>query len=189
METLAYLVADIAEAGHYIAGMFGFGHKNIVDMGVLQYLRQYAIYYIIALVSCTPIIKMLDEYFRDLKIAAHEEEKKKWNEMNENSLKEDGNASDETNKNTLEQKEDKDKKDNSFLSAINNFTQELSGKEESISTGTKIISMTTGNTYIESNTVLLGKDNWLFYKAKDDGNPILDYQGKNHYSADKMKVD
>ena len=63
----------------------------------------------------------------------------------------------------------------------------MSGKEEGAELNSKISSVTSGDSYIESKTVLLGKDNWLFYKAKDDGDSIADYKGTNHYSKDKMK--
>lgn len=44
----------------------------------------------------------------------------------------------------------------------------------------------TGGSYIGSTQVLLGKNNWLFYKIEDDGQPILDYMGVNHYSENDL---
>lgn len=72
-------------------------------------------------------------------------------------------------------------------SAVDQFTEDLSGKEEGAKINSQISSVTSGNTYIESKTVLLGKDNWLFYKASDDGDTISDYKGTNHYTKAKMK--
>ena len=40
---------------------------------------------------------------------------------------------------------------------------------------------------IQSIQVLEGKDNWLFYKSTNDGDPIADYEGTNLYSAEEMK--
>lgn len=60
-------------------------------------------------------------------------------------------------------------------------------EEEGAKINSQISSVTSGDTYIESKTVLLGKDNGLFYKASDDGDSISDYKGTNHYSNEKMK--
>ncbi len=38
-----------------------------------------------------------------------------------------------------------------------------------------------------SNQVLLGKENWLFYKTTTDGDPMADYIGKERYSEEKMR--
>lgn len=89
-------------------------------------------------------------------------------------------------------KEDAGKEENkSFLDTIGNavdsFTEDLSGKEQGAEINSKISSVTSGDTYIESKTVLLGKENWLFYKASDDGDSISDYKGTNHYKNEKMR--
>ena len=39
---------------------------------------------------------------------------------------------------------------------------------------------------MESTQVLLGKENWLFYKTQNDGYPIYDYMGINHFSEEEM---
>lgn len=91
------------------------------------------------------------------------------------------------------QKADKsvEEKDTSFLGklkgAADSFTDDLSGKEEGAEISSRISSAASGGSYIESRTVLLGKDNWLFYKASDDGDSIADYRGTNHYPKEKMK--
>ena len=41
---------------------------------------------------------------------------------------------------------------------------------------------------LNSTEVLLGKDNWLFYKSSTDGDSIADYQGTNHLSESEMKA-
>ena len=38
-----------------------------------------------------------------------------------------------------------------------------------------------------SNQVLLGKEDWLFYKTTSDGDPIADYVGEEQYSEEKME--
>ena len=85
----------------------------------------------------------------------------------------------------------KEEKQENFLDtvdkAVNRFTDGLSGKAEGAKINSEISSAVSGNTYIESKTVLLGKDNWLFYKAADDGDSISDYKGTNHYTKEKMK--
>jgi len=43
-----------------------------------------------------------------------------------------------------------------------------------------------GKFSIESNQVLLGKDKWLFYKTKADGDPIDDYKRETLFSDEKM---
>lgn len=84
-----------------------------------------------------------------------------------------------------------EEKDTGFLEklkgAADSFTDDLSGKEEGAEISSRISSAASGGSYIESRTVLLGKDGWLFYKASDDGDPIADYRGTNHYSKEKMK--
>lgn len=40
---------------------------------------------------------------------------------------------------------------------------------------------------VQSDTVLLGQDNWLFQKNVNDSRSIDDYQGLNHYSAQQLE--
>ena len=35
---------------------------------------------------------------------------------------------------------------------------------------------------------MLGKEDWLFYKSTEDGDPISDYQGINHYDENTMQT-
>lgn len=39
---------------------------------------------------------------------------------------------------------------------------------------------------MESTQVLLGKNDWLFYKTELDGHPIWDYMGINHFSEEEL---
>ena len=39
---------------------------------------------------------------------------------------------------------------------------------------------------MESTQVLLGKNNWLFYKTELDGHPLWDYMGINHFTDDEL---
>ena len=40
---------------------------------------------------------------------------------------------------------------------------------------------------INSNQVMLGKDEWLFYSSENDGNPIDDYMGNNSFTEQEME--
>lgn len=75
---------------------------------------------------------------------------------------------------------------NEEKSFVDSFTENLTGKEAGAAIGTKISNVMTQGAYIESTQVLAGKNGWLFYKATDDGDPISDYQGTNHYSDEYM---
>lgn len=77
-------------------------------------------------------------------------------------------------------------KEAGLLGMIDGFTSNLAGKSEGAKMASEISKATSGNTYIESTQVLLGKDNWLFYKSTQDGDPIADYQGINHYTEEQM---
>lgn len=85
----------------------------------------------------------------------------------------------------LEQSRNK-KDSNKLSSAVDSFTSNLTGKKEGSKVASEVTKKTTGNTYIESTQVLLGKDNWLFFKSTTDGDPISDYQGINHYNEETM---
>ena len=37
-----------------------------------------------------------------------------------------------------------------------------------------------------SDQVIIGKDGWLFYSSKTDGDPIADYEGTNHYTDEQL---
>lgn len=46
----------------------------------------------------------------------------------------------------------------------------------------KILYKTTG--IFSSSQVVLGKDNWLFYSSRNDGDSIADYTGTNNFSEE-----
>lgn len=77
-------------------------------------------------------------------------------------------------------------KEEGIMGMLDSFTSNLTGKEAGAKQASEVSKKTTGNTYIESSQVLLGKENWLFYKSVEDGDPISDYQGTNHYSDEQM---
>lgn len=87
-----------------------------------------------------------------------------------------------------QQKNGTSDKEEGYLGMIQSFTDNLVGKKEGAKAATEISNATSNNTYIESETVLLGKENWLFYKANNDGDPMSDYQGINHYSEEDMAI-
>ena len=71
---------------------------------------------------------------------------------------------------------------------LNSFTEGLFGRTRLIAFNTSITSLLTGGTYIESTQVLLGKNNMLFYKTEQDGHPLWDYMGINHFTDDELEA-
>lgn len=71
---------------------------------------------------------------------------------------------------------------------IGNFTNGLFGRTKLIAFNTKLTSILTGGTYIESTQVLMGKNNMFFYKTEMDGHPLWDYMGINHFSEEELAV-
>lgn len=69
---------------------------------------------------------------------------------------------------------------------LNNFTNRLFTRTKLIAFNTELTSLLTGGTYMESTQVLLGKNDWLFYKTELDGHPIWDYMGINHFSEEEL---
>ena len=69
---------------------------------------------------------------------------------------------------------------------INKFTNGLFTKERLIAFNTALTAKLSNDAYIESTQVLLGKNNWLFYKTEIDGHPIEDYMGVNHFSEEEL---
>ena len=87
------------------------------------------------------------------------------------------------------QPEQEAQKQNWFLALqtrINTFTDMLFGKTKMIAFNTQLTKWMTGGMYIESTQVLVGKDNYLFYKTQNDGYPIYDYMGINHYTDEEL---
>lgn len=69
---------------------------------------------------------------------------------------------------------------------LNSFTERLFGRTKLIAFNTELTSLLTGGTYMESTQVLLGKNDWLFYKTEMDGHPIWDYMGINHFTEEEL---
>lgn len=65
---------------------------------------------------------------------------------------------------------------------LNSFTERLCARNKLIAFNSELTSLLTGGTYMESTQVLLGKNNWLFYKTELDGHPLWDYMGINHFT-------
>lgn len=70
--------------------------------------------------------------------------------------------------------------------ALNSFTERLCARNKLIAFNSELTSLLTGGTYMESTQVLLGKDNWLFYKTELDGHPLWDYMGINHFTDEEL---
>ncbi len=69
---------------------------------------------------------------------------------------------------------------------LNSFTERLCARNKLIAFNSELTSLLTGGTYMESTQVLLGKNNWLFYKTELDGHPLWDYMGINHFADDEL---
>lgn len=69
---------------------------------------------------------------------------------------------------------------------LNGFTEKLFLRNVFISANSELTHAMTGGTYMESTQVLLGKEDWLFYKTQNDGYPIYDYMGINHFSEAEL---
>ena len=69
---------------------------------------------------------------------------------------------------------------------LNGFTERLCARDKLIAFNSELTSLLTGGTYMESTQVLLGKDNWLFYKSELDGHPLWDYMGINHFTDEEL---
>lgn len=99
-------------------------------------------------------------------------------------FKKDEKVSDVVKGHELETKKDK----SGVKGAVDSFTSNLTGKKEGGKAASEVTKKTSGNTYIESTQVLLGKEDWLFYKTTEDGDTISDYQGTNHYDEATMQT-
>ena len=75
---------------------------------------------------------------------------------------------------------------NPLAEMMDGFSSSIPGKKEGAAFATAVTKAVSGNTYIESSQVMLGKENWLFYKRADDGDPVQDYQGDKRYSQEEM---
>ncbi len=69
---------------------------------------------------------------------------------------------------------------------LGSFTEGMFLRKNMIKLNANLTMLMTGNSYIGSTQLLLGKDKWLFYKREDDGHPIWDYMGVNHYMSNDL---
>ncbi len=86
----------------------------------------------------------------------------------------------------LEKEKNSTNSGNAVSDIVSDFTDDLAGKEEGAKAAAKISKTASMGISIESTQVLLGKEDWLFYKTTEDGDPIADYQGNNHYSDESL---
>lgn len=86
----------------------------------------------------------------------------------------------------------KEKDDNSMDSirgGVDDILDNIALKEQMAEVNSKLTEGMSGGKYIESNQVILGKDDWLFFKDESDGTPLSDYEGTNWYSeADLITI-
>lgn len=69
---------------------------------------------------------------------------------------------------------------------LGRFTEGMFLRKSFIKMNAGLTMLMTGNSYIGSTQLLIGKNNWLFYKREDDGHPIWDYMGINHYTDNEL---
>ena len=69
---------------------------------------------------------------------------------------------------------------------MNLFTDKLSVKEKMIVFNIALSQFLSGDSNIQSTQVLLGKNQWLFYKTELDGHPMDDYKGSNHFTEEEL---
>lgn len=67
---------------------------------------------------------------------------------------------------------------------IDGFTDGLFLKKEMVNFNAGLTRWLTGDTYMESTKVLLGKEKWLFYRLEE---VLKDYKGTNHFTEDELQ--
>lgn len=73
-----------------------------------------------------------------------------------------------------------------FQHDLDQFTKSILIRKGLIKVNEKFTLAVTGSSYLGSTQVLLGKNNWIFFKTKDDGEPLKDYMGINHFTQDEL---
>lgn len=67
----------------------------------------------------------------------------------------------------------------SFRADITSFSDDLIFQDKFVDANAFISYNLSGGTYVESNSVLVGDEGYLFYQVTTDGDPISDYKGTN----------
>lgn len=73
-----------------------------------------------------------------------------------------------------------------FQHDLDQFTKSLLIRKDLIKVNEKFTLAVTGGSYLGSTQVLLGKNKWIFFKTEDDGEPIKDYMGINHFTQNEL---
>ena len=106
--------------------------------------------------------------------------------LNANGTIQDGNHGSASSENNQTAQETKLPWFTRVQNTLNNFTERLFTRTKLIALNTELTSLLTGGTYMESTQVLLGKNDWLFYKTELDGHPVWDYMGINHFTEEEL---
>lgn len=69
---------------------------------------------------------------------------------------------------------------------LTDFTKKMVFRKDLIEFNTTLTLTMTGGSYLESTQVLIGKEDWLFYKTEIDGLPMRDYMGTNCYMLQQL---
>lgn len=73
-----------------------------------------------------------------------------------------------------------------FRNDLSRFSQDMIGQKQMIDANARISYELSGGTYIESNSVILGDEDFLFYQVTTDGDPIQDYKGTNLFTNEEL---
>ena len=72
------------------------------------------------------------------------------------------------------------------LGVMSNFTKDMIFKDYMVTANAELTYAFSFGEYVESTQVLLGKDDYLFFKAKGDGDSIADYKGTNLFTNEQL---
>ncbi len=73
-----------------------------------------------------------------------------------------------------------------FQDDLDRFRKRMMLREELIKANENFTLAVTDGAYLGSTQVLLGKNKWLFFKTNEDGEPIKDYMGVNHFTENEL---
>ena len=74
---------------------------------------------------------------------------------------------------------------NSISETALTFRQDFEKNVPTVKSMNALLYMLSG--ICNSNQVIVGEDDWMFYSSKNDGNPIADFEGTNFYSNEQLE--
>ena len=73
-----------------------------------------------------------------------------------------------------------------FRNSLSRFANNIVFTDQFVKANCELSYAISGGTYLESNSVVVGEENFLFYKATTDGDPIADYKGTNLFTDEEL---